>query len=208
MLIKKHLLLLSITVAISLLIVATFYYPGGSQQDANAVGYSWQHNYLCNLFNEKAMNGIKNGARPLAITGLFCLCASFALFFYRFSFKIQDKTASKVIKYAGVSAMFFSFLVVTPFHDLMTTVSSVLGLVALFYILVFIMKSKLTLFKLLTLVTMLLLYFNNYIYYTQHWLHILPILQKITIFIVLIMMLCLDYFTEGAPFSAYSSDET
>ena len=195
MLTKKHLLLLGITVAISLLVIATFYYPGGSQQDVNAVGYSWQHNYLCNLFNEKAMNSIKNDARPLAITGLFCLCTSFALFFYRFSFKIQDKTASKVIKYAGISAMIFSFLVVTPFHDLMTTVSSIFGLVALFYILVFILKSKLTLFKLLTLLTMLLLYANNYIYYTQHWLHILPILQKITIFIVLVMMLCLDYFT-------------
>ena len=201
MYIKKHYLLLGITVSIGLLILATFYYPGGSQYDAHAVGYSWQHNYLCNLFNEKAINGLENGARPLAIVGLLGLCASFALFFYRFSFKIQDKTAAKVIKYAGISAMLFSFLVVTPYHDTMTTIASTLGLLALFYILVFIFKSKLTLFKPLTLLTMVLLYVNNYIYYTQNGLHLLPIMQKVTIFIVLIMMLCLDYFTAKDDFT-------
>ena len=197
---KKHLFFLGISVSIGILIVASFYYPGGSQHDANGIGYSWQHNYLCNLFNEKAMNGRKNDARPIAIVGLLTLCASLALFFYRFSLKIQDKTASKVIKYAGISAMIFSVLVATPYHDLMTTVSSILGLVALFYILVFIVKSKLTLFKILTLLTMVLLYANNYIYYTQQGLSILPIMQKITLFISLVLMLCLDYFTTKDDF--------
>ncbi len=198
---KKHLLLLGIIVSISLLIVATFYYPGGSQNDKNAIGYSWQHNYLCNLFNEKAVNGIENGARPFALAGLLCLCASFALFFYRFSQKIQDKKAAKVIKYAGISTMIFSLLVATPYHDLMTTLSSISGLVALFYIFVFIFKSKLTLFKVLTFLTILLLYVNNYIYYTQNGLYYLPILQKISLFIVLILVLSLDYFTVKEDFT-------
>lgn len=199
--VKKHLLLWSISISITVLTTATFFYPGGSQQDASAVGYSWQHNYLCNLFNEKAINGEVNGAKYIAIAGLLCLCVSFALFFYRFSLKIQDKSAANVIKYAGISAMIFSFLVASPYHDMMSMISSTLGLLALFYILVFVFRSKLTLFKLLTFVTMLLLYVNNYVYYSQQGLYFLPILQKITIFIILVLMLSLDYFTTKEDFA-------
>lgn len=198
---RKHLLLWVIGISMTVLTAATFFYPGGSQQDAKAVGYSWQHNYLCNLFNEKAINGVENGAKYIAIVGLLFLCVSFALFFYRFSLKIQDKKAANVIKYAGIGTMFFSAFAPTSYHDSVTTVSSTLGLLALFYILVFVFRSKLTLFKLLTLVTMILLYVNNYVYYSQQGLYFLPILQKITIFIILVLMLSLDYFTTKEDFA-------
>jgi hypothetical protein len=54
-----------------LYIVATFFYPGGSQVDKNSFGFSWAQNYWCNLLNENAINGQHNSARPIAIAAMF-----------------------------------------------------------------------------------------------------------------------------------------
>jgi hypothetical protein len=96
--------------------------------------------------------------------------------------------------------MFFAFLVATPYHDLMTTLSSVAALVALFYMTVAIFKSKRPIFKWLSGLCLVVLYANNYIYYTHHWLEFLPILQKISFLIAVALILSLDYFTEKEDF--------
>jgi len=54
---KKHSVLPGIIISLSLLVIATFYYPGGSQFDKSSVGYDWKNNYISNLFGEKAING-------------------------------------------------------------------------------------------------------------------------------------------------------
>ncbi|CCG99688.1 hypothetical protein FAES_1678 [Fibrella aestuarina BUZ 2] len=196
----KHTTLIGLVVALLLLAVAAAHYPGGSYWDAHSVGYDWTTNYLCNLFSEQAVNGLANPARPWAIAGMLLLCISFGVFFVRFSRRIPSKSASAVIAYGGVGAMLFAFLVITPYHDLMIGIASFLSLLALFYVFVFIMKSKLLGFKLVTISYLLVLYANNYIYYTQHFLKLLPIMQKISFLIGVIWMLGLEYFTKPDDF--------
>ncbi len=200
MMLKKHLIALGITVSMILLLIATFLYPGGSQLDKNAIGFDWGNNYLCNLFNEIAVNGAHNPARFPAIGGMFFLCASFALFFHRFSKKIPSKTSANIIQYSGIAAMFFVFWVITPYHDLMTIFASTFGLLTLFYITVFTFKSKLTFYKYLGVFCLAILYLNNYIYYTQNWLHLLPILQKISLLSIIIWLLGLEYVAKKEDF--------
>lgn len=199
---KKHALLLGVLSAIILFCIAAAYYPGGSQMDKNAVGYDWSNNYLCNLFSEKAVNGAPNSGRMWAIVGMLFLCVSFARFFYNFSTKIPAGRAANVIKFCGMGAMFFAFLVFTPLHDFMTTLSSVLGLFAVFYVTVFIFKSKHVILKVLCAACLAILYLNNYIYYTQNGLAFLPILQKISFLIIVAMVLGLDYFIEKEDFKS------
>jgi hypothetical protein len=50
-------------VAMVLLVGATRFYPGGSQEDASSVGYDWANKHLSNLFAPKAVNGAENPAR-------------------------------------------------------------------------------------------------------------------------------------------------
>ncbi|MEJ7677696.1 MAG: hypothetical protein WKG06_07485 [Segetibacter sp.] len=69
---------------VCLYIIATLFYPGGSQVDKNAKGFSWTQNYWCNLLNENAINGQHNAARPIAMTAMFVLCLTFATFSYIF----------------------------------------------------------------------------------------------------------------------------
>ena len=197
---RKHSILIGIIISLLLLLVATMYYPGGSQHDKNSIGYDWRNNYLSNLFGEKAVNGLDNGSRIWAIFGMLFLSISFALFFIAFSKKIPTKGAAKIVRYFGAGAMIFAFLAVTPYHDIMVTVASTMALVSMFYITVFVYKSRLLLFKILSTICLLVFYCSEYVYYTSSFLEILPILQKLTLFITSTWVLSLQYFTTITDF--------
>ncbi len=201
---QKHPIAIGLSVSILLLIISTLFYPGGSQLDKHSIGFDWANNYLCNLFNEKAVNDMDNPARFPAIGGMFFLCISFALFFSRFSKKIPSKRDANIIQYSGIGAMLCAFLLVTPYHDVMTIFASSFGLLTLFYITVFTFKSKLTFYKYLSVLSLAILYLNNYIYYTQNWLNWLPILQKISLLCIIIWLLGLEYVATKEDFTKNS----
>ncbi len=198
--VKKHSILLGITVALLLLFTATLQYPGGSQYNSNSVGYNWQNNYISNLFSPKAVNGLSNTSRPWAICGMLFLCASFTLFFISFSKKIPSKLSANIIKYCGIGAMIFAFLAVTPYHDLAVTVASILIVISVFYIRVFVFTTKLNFLKILCIVCLVVSYSCNYMYYSRYHLDFLPIMQKIDLLIALVWVLCLQYFTAKDDF--------
>ncbi|MBX7153032.1 hypothetical protein K1X84_15500 [bacterium] len=197
---KKHSILLGIVISLSLLWMATRSYPGGSQVDKTSIGYDWKNNYISNLFGEMAVNGADNTSRFWAIGGMIFLSASLALFFIEFSKKIPAKGAANVIKYSGVIAMVLTFLIATPLHDHMITVASTMTLISLFYITVFVFKSKLHLFKFLCTVCLLVFYCSLYLYYTGTFLKFLPIMQKITFASIIALVLGLEYFTGKEDF--------
>jgi hypothetical protein len=198
----KHSILTGIVIALVLLFIATRHYPGGSQHDANSVGFDWRNNYLSNLFSVKAVNGADNTSRPWAVAGMFFLCASFGLFFIDFSNKIPQKSAAGIIRYFGAAAMLFAFLAVTPYHDIMVTIADTMALVSIFYITVFVFKSKLLFFKFLSVTCLLVLYTANYVYYTSNYLEILPVLQKASLLLTISWVLGLQYFTAASDFQS------
>jgi glucans biosynthesis protein C len=193
--VRKYSILFGIIISILLLAVATLYYPGGSQHDINSIGYDWKNNHISNLFGAKAVNGSDNASRFWAVCGMFFLCISFALFFIEFSKRIPSKGAASIIKYFGSAAMICVFLTVTPYHDIMITISSTLTLISIFYITVFVLKSKLYFFKILCIVCLLVFYCCLYIYYARNYLEILPAMQKIVLVITITWILSLQYFT-------------
>lgn len=197
---KKHSILIGILLSIVLLLIATLYYPGGSQQDKGSIGYDWKNNYLSNLFSPKAVNGAANTAQPWAVAGMLFLCSSFALFFIEFSKRIPTKGAAGIIKYFGFGGMLSAFLTVTPYHDIMITLAATLMLVSMFYITIFVFKSKRVFFKILSVVCLLIYYCCLYIYYTRSYLEILPIVQKLNLLVGIIWMICLHYFTTKNDF--------
>jgi hypothetical protein len=197
---KQHAVLIKVTIGIITLVIATFYYPGGSQYDKNAVGFDWENNYLTNLFGNTAVNGLTNTARPIAMVGMLVLCVGFMEEFIYFSKKIPSKTASGIIKYFGIAAMVFALLAMTPYHDTAVILASTCALVSLFYITVFLFKSRLNYMKVLSVICLLCFYGSNYMYYTRSYLALLPIMQKITILLVVIWIIALEYFTTAADF--------
>ena len=90
--------------------------------------------------------------------------------------------------------MLFTFLIVTPLHDIMITLSSTLFLVSIFYITVFIFKTKLILLKIYSIICLLIFYSTLFLYGSGEYTY-LPIMQKVTFISVIILILCLEYFT-------------
>ena len=202
---KKHSIAIGIILGMSFLLVSTLFYPGGSQHDEMSLGFSWQHNYLCNLLGPIAVNGQENGARPWAVAGLLVLCATAALFFVRFSQKIPVKSASNVIKFAGVGAMSAALLTATPYHYLAVTASGTLLMLTLFYITVLVFRSKLHGFKALAGVCLIAIYASTFVYFTQIYLAFLPLLQKASLVLNIALILGLEYFSKTEDFIAGAS---
>jgi len=198
---KKYLIPAGILISLLLLFIATTRYPGGSLFDRNSIGFDWSKNFISNLFGAKAVNGQDNPARIWADAGMMILSLSFSLFFISYSKRIPVKSAGKVIRFSGVAGMFCTALIVTPLHDIMVTISSTLFLVSIFYITVFILKSRLHLFKIFCLISLLIFYYTLYLYGAGKF-GTLPVMQKITFFSMILLVLGLQFFTKKEDFTS------
>jgi O-antigen/teichoic acid export membrane protein len=96
--IKKHSVLIGITISLVLLIIAISIYPGGTYQNKNSIGFDWTKNYISNLFETKALNGSQNSSILWAYFGMFFYSISCAIFFVNMSKKIPEKNVVNIIK--------------------------------------------------------------------------------------------------------------
>ena len=97
---SNYLLLLPIAGAILFLFfyyIATLNYPGGSQTYKHSKGFSWLHNYWCNLLNENAINGQPNAGRTYAMAGMLLLYLSLGWFWYFFALYMQLKKSYRIV---------------------------------------------------------------------------------------------------------------
>jgi len=176
---------------ICLYFVATFFYPGGSQVDINSKGFSWTNNYWCNLLNENAMDGQHNSARPVAMTAMFVLCLTLAIFWYIFPKQAGLKKSSRVIiQISGALAMTTGMFLYTNLHDTIVNIASLCGLVATVGTFIGLYKLKWTTLFALGIFTLALVALNNILYYGDGLKLYLPVVQKITFFFFL-LWICL-----------------
>jgi len=197
---RKHAVFIGILASALLILVATWVYPGGNWADPQAVGFKWTKNFISNLFQPKAINGADSSSRYWADAGMILLSASFALFFAGYARRIPSPNAKRVTRWAGFAAMVCMVLIVTPLHDLMVALSSTFFLLALFYITVFVWRSRLHLFKFLCTAVLAITYFTLYLYGTAQ-VEYLAVMQKVTFLSVIGLVLALEYFTKAEDFN-------
>ena len=168
-------------------------YPGGSQADVHSLGFDWVHNYWCNLLSKKAMNGMVNTSRPIAISAMVIICFGIAVFFVQFvQVLVTSMFWKRVIVSCGIMSMITAVLMSTKYHDEMTIVSSFFGLFAIFGVIKTIYQSELKAFKILGVLCLILLFVNNLVYYSEYYLKWLPLIQKFTIVMVLTWIIGLN----------------
>jgi len=197
--IKKYSVLICIVISVILTVIATFVYPGGSFLDKDSTGFDWTKNFISNLFAAKAINGLDNTSRIWAIIGMAFNSVGYGLFFINMSKKITERTAATVLKLIGFGNVLFSFLIVTPLHDMMVTTSSTLFLIGLFYITVFILKTKLHVFKFACIICLLIFYYTLFLYGYGNW-GLLAIMQKVSFISSILLVLGIEYFTKQEDF--------
>ena len=197
--IKKYSVLICLVISGILIVIAALVYPGGSILDKNSEGFYWSKNFISNLFAAKAINGLENSSRIWAIIGITFHAVGYGIFFINMSKKVSSRHAATILKIVGVTNIVFTFLIATPLHDIMTTISSTLFLLGLFYITVFILKSKLHLFKFFCIICLLTFYYTLYLYGSGNW-GLLAIMQKVSFIGSMLLVLGLEYFTKQEDF--------
>lgn len=180
--------------------IAIAVYPGGSMFDEYATGFNWTKNFMSNLFGVRALNGAENPSRLWAYAGMILLPFTYGLFFNNMSKKIPDRNAAYILKYGGIVNIIFTFLTVTPMHDLMLIISTSVFWTCLVIITVFILKTKLHLFKFFCVVILLVFYYSVYLWGTSDW-SLLPIMQKINFATSTLLILGLEHFTKPEDFA-------
>lgn len=188
-----------VLVSTVLFVIAASFYPGGSMMDAGSDGFIWSKNFICDLFRAQARNGAANPARGWALLAMAVHALGDGLFFIRMSRVILDKHASRVLWAVGYGNIGFNFMIATPLHDAMVTISSTLSLLGLFYITVFVLRSRLHLLKGGCIAGLLLFYYTLFLYGIGDW-PLLAIMQKVAWLCSTLLVLALTFFTQKEDF--------
>ncbi len=196
---KKYSVLLCVALAVVFLVTATMLYPGGSIGDPSSIGFDWSKNFFSNLFLAKALNGAVNPSRIWALIGMIFNSMAYGLFFIHTSQKIPHRHAALVLKTIGVINMLFTFLIATSLHDLMVTISSTLTMIGLFYITVFVLKTRLLGLKFFCIGSLLVFYSTLFFYGAGDW-GLLAVMQKVTSLCFMLLILTIEYFTTSKDF--------
>ncbi|SFQ82578.1 hypothetical protein [Hymenobacter arizonensis] len=196
----KYSVLLCVALSLLLLVTAAGLYPGGSLGAPRSDGFDWSQNFITNLFGARALNGAANPGRWWAVAGMAFHALGQGLFFRHMSRKMPTRHAAAVLQGVGGANLLFSFLVVTPLHDAMVHLSSAVALLGLFYVTVFVFRSRLRWFKFGCPVCLLLGYATLYLYGAGHW-GALAIMQKVSLGSALLLVVGLEYFTHRDDFA-------
>jgi hypothetical protein len=198
--IKKYSVLIALFISLIFMIIAISIYPGGSIFERDSIGFNLSKNFISNLFEAKALNGIENASRIWAILAMIFLPISYAIFFNNMAIKIPDRNAGFILKYAGIANILVMFLIVTPLHDLMLYTSISLFWTCIVVITVLIFKTKLHFFKFFCVICLLIFYYSLFLWGTNDW-GLLPIIQKVNFFSSTLLILCLEYFAKQEDFA-------
>lgn len=176
-------------------IIAAIKYPGGTWKLPGNTGFSFWNNYLCDLLDNKAINGELNTARYFARISLGILCGSLMLLWNRLpSFFNRQSSNKNIMWISGNLALGVTFFLTSGTHDITIRIAGFFGVIA--FITCFIElykteKKELFSFGVICLIVFLV---NYFIYETQLFISSLPTIQKITF----ILFLSWFYFLNNA----------
>lgn len=171
-------------------IAATLMYPGGSQADKSAEGFSWLHNYWCNLLNDNAINGKPNTAQPIAMGAMLVLALTITAFWYVFAeYATLNRIHRLTILVPGALSMLISVFLFTSWHDNVITAACILGFVAIIGVNIGLLKHRWKGPLWLSVFNIALVAVNNILYYNAELLQYLPVVQKIS-FLSFLIWIC------------------
>jgi len=168
---KHHLPIVGVLAAMVLFALATTRYPGG---------YDWANNTISALFQPHALNGAHNPARTIAVLAVFVFCVSMAVVFkWVSSSGAKSRFHKKTIEISGIGSMVYAFLVVTPMHNVLVSVSLIFFLTAMLTTLHMVYSEGRSRMFYSGIVCLTLPLTNAVLYYGNVLYGFLPIVQKL-----------------------------
>jgi len=156
-------------------------YPGGSINQPNADGYSFYHNLLCDAMDPITQRGVINKARFMAIISHLVLSFTMISFFHILPkiFPVKNRN-TKLIAYFGIAAMTAFIFMCTKHHDLIVTITGILGTAAMIPFFIELQHFKNKGLKQIAYLCFSLSIIVFLIFETKIGFYYLPIIQKIT----------------------------
>lgn len=162
-------------------VIAALKYPGGSWKDPSHTGFSFWNNYLCDLLDSIAINGVQNTAKIWSRTALAILCAGLVYLWYHLPILFARRGRGTKILWASGLLAFVALLSLSEgTHDISVRIAGFLGTVALIALVVELYNYEYTTLYPLGILCIVIFLVNYGIYETGNGLRFLPVLQKFT----------------------------
>ena len=176
-----YLPLLGMALFIILYVVSAFLYPGGSWKFQEAEGFSFWHNYLCDLLDEYAINGELNTARYVSRFALAFLCGGLLLLWYHLP-NLFDKNNfnQKIMWICGILALITTCFLSSGTHDFTVRLAGIFGSIAFISCFVELYRNQFIKLFYFGIFCLFVFVINYYVYETGIFIRALPIIQKIT----------------------------
>lgn len=172
---------LGISVFAVLYFIASFSYPGGSQFEKDSIGFSWFHNYWCNLLNPIAINGKINHARPIAMMAHIVLCISIWYFFWSVVPCLLSGTQKLYLQIVSSISCFISLLLMTNLnHNIVANMGAFLSVISLIITMKGLWHHHLIAYFYTGLINFFIVAVNTILYYHHEMIYYLPFVQKIS----------------------------
>ncbi len=172
---------------------AAVVYPGGSHAMPDQIGFSFSHNYLCDLLDSYAINGVLNGAKIFATIALAILCFSIVLLWFFLSELFLVKSVTQpIMRITGIASLITLLFLTSETHDIIVNIAGVLGTVSFASCLMGLFKAKYYKLFIIGFFCLLIFLGNYYIYETGTFIYILPVVQKVTFVCFLSWFVLLD----------------
>ena len=176
-----YLPLIGMAMFIILYIVSAILYPGGSWKFQEAEGFSFWHNYLCDLLDEYAINGQLNTARYVSRAALGFLCGGLLLLWYHFpNFFEKNSTNQKVMWSSGILALVTTCFLSSGTHDFTVRLAGLFGSIAFISCFIELFRNRSYRLFYFGIFCLIIFVVNYYVYETGIFIRALPIIQKIT----------------------------
>ncbi|MBT8185270.1 MAG: hypothetical protein KJN76_10545 [Eudoraea sp.] len=185
--------LVGIGLFVVLYLLAAMNYPGGSRMFKDHEGFSFWHNYLCDLLDITAVNGEVNTARPYANAAMIVLCISLSWLWYYLPGMFRTKSLNrKIMRISGLLSLLIIVFLGLGNHDKIVRIAGFFGVIAFISCSIALFKAgqrNLFLFGILCLTVFLI---NYFIYETGIYLRSLPFIQKVTFLLFISWFIGLD----------------
>ena len=175
-------------------ILAAANYPGGSWQEFDSEGFSLINNYLCDLLDEYAINGELNRGRYFARFALGALCLSI-LQIWMVLPGIFDRDGFNIglMRISGVLALITVCFLSSEQHDTIVYLAGILGSVAFICCFMELYRNGYTMLLFLGIFCFALFLLNYYMYESRQFVELLPLMQKVTMLLIICWFSMLNF---------------
>lgn len=176
--------MIGLVVYVIVFLYAASLYPGGSLYHPDATDYSHFHNLLCDAMDKVTQTGKVNDGRAMAVVSHLILSVTMIAFFLVLPRVFDWKNRNtKMIRYFGVLSMAVFAFMFTDYHDLIVTITGIVGTIAMVPFFIELQRLKNLSFKTISYLCFALSIIVYLMFETKIGFYYLPLIQKIAFFV-------------------------